>query len=409
MSKKVNKNIKIDYIYCFFKNFDISSSIWVLYLVFKGMSLWQIGIVEGIYHLTSFLFEVPTGALADLLGRKKVILVGRICSAISSILCLFGYDMWHFAIAFAISAIGQNLNSGSEEALVYDSMKQMGQENRYLKVNSRLNVVIEIAQGTATVLGGIIAEYSFAWCYIISVVIALIALVPAVLFVEPEVKGDSNKDEEKDGVSTDTISLRDKLNIITVVKEHFRTSMEIIRSDSKLRKILLYFPMVFTFQAIVFFYGQEFFSLQGLNKIEISMIMLFASIVSLIGALTSEKFLSVFGNRAKYVASTLMGIGIIIMSRHNLVASVISFAVINYANAALYPIQSQAVNELIPSKQRATILSVNSMIFSIFMIVLFPICGFIADKSNLHFVFMILGGFQLLIMFGINRKRKKIS
>jgi len=49
---------------------------------------------------------------------KKVILVARICSALSSILCLFGHNIWQFAITFAISAIGQNLNSGSEEALM---------------------------------------------------------------------------------------------------------------------------------------------------------------------------------------------------------------------------------------------------------------------------------------------------
>ena len=405
ISRNIGRNIKTDYIYCFFKNFDISSSIWVLYLVYKGMSLWQIGIVEGIYHLTSFLFEVPTGALADLLGRKKAIIVGRICSALSSILCLFGHNMWHFAIAFAISAIGQNLNSGSEEALVYDSMKQIGQENRYMKVNSRLNVIIEIAQGTATVLGGVISEYSFTWSYIIAVMIALIALVPAALFVEPDIKGDLNDDNRENSLVG--FSTKNKINVIAVLKEHFRISIMIIRNDSKLRKILLYYPMVFTFHTIVFFYGQEFFSTLGLNKIEISMIMLLASGVSLLGAITSERFLLLFDNKAKYLASTLMGIGIIVMSRHNLIVSILAFAIINYANAVLYPIQSQAVNELIPSKQRATIISVNSMIFSILMFVLFPFCGFIADKSDLHFVFLGLGILQLLIMLSINRKNRK--
>lgn len=406
VNRKISRNINIDYLYCFLKNFDISSSIWVLYMVFKGMSLWQIGIVEGVYHLTSLLFEVPTGALADLLGRKKVILVGRICSALSSLLCLFGHSMWHFAIAFAISAIGQNLNSGSEEALVYDSMKQSGQENKYLKVNSRLNVIIEIAQGIATVLGGVIAEYSFAWCYIISVVIALIALLPALLFVEPDIMREPKEDSLKNTVVRTS---KKKIPVVSIVREHFKISFAIIRSDSGLRRILLYYPMVFTFHTIVFFYGQEFFSTLGMNKIEISMIMLFASIISILGAISSEKFLFLFGHNAKYVASTLMGIGIIVLSRYSLIVSILAFAIINYANAVLYPIQSLAVNELIPSKQRATIISVNSMMFSILMVVLFPICGFIADKRDLHFVFLVLGILQLVIMLGINRNRRKAS
>lgn len=60
--KSIKKNININYIYSFMKNFDISSAIWVLYMVYKGLPLWQIGIVEGFFHLTSFLFEVPSGA-----------------------------------------------------------------------------------------------------------------------------------------------------------------------------------------------------------------------------------------------------------------------------------------------------------------------------------------------------------
>ncbi len=404
----VSRNIRTDYIYCFMKNFDISSSIWVLYMVYKGMSLWQIGIVEGIYHLTSLLCEVPSGALADLLGRKKVILAGRICSALSSLVCLFGGNMWHFAIAFAISAIGQNLNSGSEEALLYDSMKQLGQSDRYLKVNSRLNVIIEIAQGIATVAGGVIAEYSFAWCYIISVIVALLALAPALFFVEPEIADNvkkSNSNDDKISDNHEVIPSDGKICVVNMVKAHFITSMKVIQSDAALRRILFYYPMVFTFHTIVFFYGQEFFSLLGLNKIEISFVMLFAGVISILGALSSEWFLKQFGNKAKYIASILMGCGIIFMSRYNLVVSILAFAVINYANSVLYPIQSSAINELIPSKQRATIISVNSMIFSVLMFFLFPICGLFADMTNLHLVFLLLGIMQLAIMVMIKRNK----
>jgi len=198
----------------------------------------------------------------------------------------------------------------------------------------------------------------------------------------------------------------ERTKVSTILKDHFRVCITIIRGDAELRNILLYYPVVFTFHTIVFFYGQEFFSLLGLNKIEISMIMLFASLISILGALSSERMLSIFGHKAKYVASTLMGAGIIAMSRHNLIVSVIAFGVINYANAVLYPIQSAAINELIPSKQRATIISVNSMLFSVLMVILFPICGLVADHTDLHLAFFILGLLQLIIMIAIKRKKR---
>lgn len=405
MNQKLIRNIKIDYIYCFLKNFDISSSIWVLYMVYKGMSLWQIGIVEGIFHLTSFLFELPTGVMADLLGRKKMIIAGRICSALSSILCLFGNSMWYFAFAFAIQAIGYNLNSGSEEALIYDSMKFSGQESKYMKVNSRLNVILEIASGMATVIGGILAEYSYPLSYTISVFIAMIAIVPAILFVEPDSRIEELCGEGCLNHERSVISFMKSKNITSDIKNHFNICIEIIQSDTKLRKILLYYPMVFTFYTVVFFYGQEYFSLLGMNKIEISIIMLLAGIMSCIGAFSSEKFLARFGNHGKYLASAFMGTGIIVMSRNNLMVSIIAFAIISYANAVLYPIQSQSINELIPSRHRATIISVDSMIFSLMMIVLFPICGLVADYTNIHSVYLALGVLQLLIMLIIHKKK----
>jgi MFS family permease len=163
--------------------------------------------------------------------------------------------------------------------------------------------------------------------------------------------------------------------------------------------------MIFTFHTVVFFYGQEFFSQLGMNKIEISMIMLFAGLISIIGALSSEWFLSRFQHKAKYVASILMGCGIIAMSRYHLILSILAFTVVNYANSVLYPIQSSSINELIPSKQRATIISVNSMIFSILMVLLFPVCGLLADMTDLHVVFLSLGIIQLVIMVLIERRK----
>ena len=56
----IYRNIPLDYIFTFLKNLDMSTSVWVLYLAFKGMNLWQIGILEGVYHITSMICEIPS-------------------------------------------------------------------------------------------------------------------------------------------------------------------------------------------------------------------------------------------------------------------------------------------------------------------------------------------------------------
>ncbi|CDM69965.1 putative transport protein [Clostridium bornimense] len=388
MNNKLKRNVNIDYIYCFIKNFDISSAIWVLYMVHKGLPLWQIGIVEGIFHIASFLFEVPSGALADLFGRKNVIIVGRLCSAISAVINLVSNNILGFSIGFTISALSYNLNSGSEEALVYDSLKKIGEEKSYLKVNSRLNLIIEISQGLATFIGGILAEYSYVYCYITVIIISLLSMIPAMLFKEVPMDREDNNDKVS-------------------IKKHFKVCYDIIKDNKEILKNLIYFPVIFTFDTIVFFYGQQYFSELGLNKIEISIVMLFSGIFSCVGSITCEKVIAVFKENTKYAISILMGVSIVMISSKNIVISIIFFAIMNYANSVLYPIQSASLNKLIPSEQRATIISIDSMIFSFTMVCLFPVCGLLGDVFNLHITFFILGIIQvILIVLLINRKNK---
>ncbi len=82
-----------------------------------------------------------------------MILLLRIASIISSIILLLSQSFFGFAIGFIFSAFSGNLNSGSEEALVYDSFVSLDQTDGYLKFNSRLNVLIEIAQALAVFIG----------------------------------------------------------------------------------------------------------------------------------------------------------------------------------------------------------------------------------------------------------------
>ncbi len=381
VNNKLNRNIKLDYIYCFMRNFDLSSAIWVLYLIYKGLPLWQIGLLEGIFHCTSLITEVPTGAIADLIGRKKIIIIGRLCSAFSSMLMLFSSSFFGFAIAFIFSAWGYNFNSGSEEALVYDSLKLLGNENDYIKINARLNVIVEISQGISVFVGGILSEYSFIYCYLTAIFIAIISFGFALYFIEPKVNYISSDNNSK-------ISF----------KKHFSMCKKTLKKNKKIRKILLYFPVVFSFYTVLFFYGQQYFSDLGLSIFQISIIMLISGFISCIGALSCKKILRIFKQRTVYIVSLLLSAGIIGMFLNNLILSTACFMMSSYANALLYPIQSSSLNRLIPSEQRATIISVDSMLFSIAMIIVFPITGIFAEIIGLNNVFFILG---IILLFMI--------
>ena len=105
---RIERNIKTNYIYQCLRYLDMSTAIWVLYLGAKGMSLVEIGLLEAIYHITSLIFEVPSGAVADLLGRKKTITVGRLCAIISSLIMVMSNHFLGFGVGFMFCALGNN-------------------------------------------------------------------------------------------------------------------------------------------------------------------------------------------------------------------------------------------------------------------------------------------------------------
>ena len=389
LQKKLSRNIGLDYVSVFIQNMNMQGCIWVLYLTYCGMNLGQIGILEGIYHITSMLFEVPSGAVADLLGRKKSMIISRVLVAISCFIMLVSKNFWLFALSFFIQALGNNFNSGSEEALIYDSMKALGREEHYIGVYGRLNVLIEISQGMATVLGGILAEYSFLFCYGASFIIAICALLPVLFMVEVPIE----KLEQKGK------------NIIKILVDHFKISASVLKENRNILKVIVFFQGIFTAQTMLFFYSQQYFFDMGYNKIWISMFMLAFSLNSCVGALLSEKIVVRFKKCTALVAGLIIALAIGCFSFQNIVLSVVALSLAGFCASVLYPFQSSVLNQMIPSEQRATLISINSMFFSIGMIILFPIAGFLADKFGLAQIFAVLG--ILLFIFVVRFGGKK--
>lgn len=278
---KISKNVQIDYIYKFLSSFDITSAIWVLYLAFNGMSLIEIGLLEGIFHITGLISEVPTGAIADLIGRKKAIVFSRSFSLISAILMLFSASFLGFAISFIFSALGYNLQSGSEEALVYDSLKILNREDEYLRINGRLNLIIEVSSALAVFVGGFLSKNNFKLSYIVAVIISLCALLVSINFKEAKIVEKINKEKSK-----------------IDVKNHFKECVRILKSNKRILNYLTFFSSIYAFSATFYFYNQQYLSDNGYSRLAISIILLINGLIASLGSVFSSK---IYNRFRKYV------------------------------------------------------------------------------------------------------------
>ncbi|MDE6998043.1 MAG: MFS transporter, partial [Oscillospiraceae bacterium] len=134
--------------------FRPAGSVWVLLLALRGFSLVEIGLAETVFHIVSLCFELPSGLLADLMGRKRTLAASHVLFLLSALLMTASLDTGGVYLSLAASAIGYNLQSGTREAITYESMIQGNQEAGYLKFSSLQNCVYRFSGGGAMLLAG---------------------------------------------------------------------------------------------------------------------------------------------------------------------------------------------------------------------------------------------------------------
>src|SRR3989338_3354986 len=100
--------------------FHFAPIFYVVYLSQLGFSLFHIGLLLAIIPLISLIFEIPTGAIADLYGRKFSVLLGYFLEGLSFLLLFFVNDFFSILAIFAFLGFAQTLSSGAKEAWVVD-------------------------------------------------------------------------------------------------------------------------------------------------------------------------------------------------------------------------------------------------------------------------------------------------
>ena len=382
------RNVTVDYIYRFFSCFDLADSIWILFLAYRDMSLFEIGLLEGIFHLTSILFEVPTGAIADLCGRKKTLIMGRVSGALSAILMLLGGNFFVYLLAMVTASASYNLNSGSEEALIYDSLIEAGQQGNYLKINGKLYFLMQAGAAMGALVGGFISEYSFELVYGLNVIVRLFACVIALFYKEVTIK------EKEENVYKAS------------VKEYFKMAFRVLKENPRVARLSVFYACISTAVCTVLFYSQDYFSSMGMRNSYISTLGFVGGLIAASGALLANRIHGLIKSKTIIVLCLGIGAMCVLMVIPVLLAVIIGYICLLYCNAIVECILSNQLNNMIPSAQRATLLSVNSMLFSIGMIVIFPLCGLIMTYVKAGFVFAGIGMIAIVITLFARGKHK---
>ena len=162
----------------------IGGASWVALLAARGFSTVEIGFAESIFHIASMIFEIPSGALADVFGRKKIMILSSVMTIISSICMILSKSFAGITVTMIFSALSYNLASGTREALAYDSLKGAGIEEEYNKFASNDLMIYQIFSSTGTLLIGVALMLGYKKANMIDAILALACVLIGTTFFE---------------------------------------------------------------------------------------------------------------------------------------------------------------------------------------------------------------------------------
>ena len=353
------------------------TSFWILFFIQNGLSLLQIGLLESIFHGTSLLCEIPSGMLADRFSYKTNLYLARLASIVSSILILFGQgNFWIYALAMMVNAWSYNFDSGTSTAFLYDSAVEAGQKDRYLQISSFLSGVAEITRTLGTVVAGFFIHGALAWTYLIAIGLSFLSIILIYFMKEPMAKRGRNE-------------------VLT-----FKTIVLQVRKEWQEKPVLFYWMMTYqlvgTLMCMFYFYYQQ--KISDLVGWQVSLVMLIGSGLNLIAVYVASQIGKKWNsNRVFPTLVALTGLALLLVFSGTPFAFLLVYLLTDTLYAVYQPIYFNDLQGYLPSSVRATMLSINSMLFSLSMIVIFPLTGWLIDRWGLVAVFLVLGLILLLI------------
>ena len=340
--------------------FQIAGASWVALLAMRGFSLLEIGMLESIFHIVSCLFEIPSGVAADVFGRKKTMVMSQFASLLSGALMILSMDFWTTAFAIGFSAFSYNLSSGTREALAYDSLKMAGKEKEYNVFAAIDMMLYRITNSTSTLCAGLALFLGFRKAYMVDILFTLIALLITCSLKEVTIREKTGKEK---------VSCR----LMSTVRE----SWNFLFFNKKMRRIMAINAVIGAVSTLVLFFLQAKLPLAGLNQGMLGPALFVMGMGAALGSRATSLFSAVSYKKVVLISSLGVAVSFFLAFTKSPALMICGGFIGAFADDFLEVRTDVLINEMISSEQRATLISVNSFIFSIVMIVLSTCMGWI--------------------------------
>ena len=345
--------------YCFDSTTSLlfTGAVWVIYLASRGYSPLAIGLFETIFHIAKFVAEVPTGIFADLVGRRKSLVICCVIGAVENLLFLVPVPPI-MVLSFSLAGISWAFRGGAHEAILWMIAGRADPANQaahYSKLISRMFMLALVGEIIGTASGGFLGYLLTILPFLCQSAAFATGIIPLLLL--PEQRG--TKEQRVHPLA------------------HLRAGLRAVRQAPVLLGLLLISSLVDSCWQTIYFYYQLYLHGLGFSLSIIGLLVAASTVSGFLFTAATPFIMRHLPQRWLVPLFVSMEIvGLFCMSLPQAVVSLFGYLVLfEAAEAVLTPAISTYINERSPEAQRATIFSLQTGLFSAAMIVLFPLFG----------------------------------
>lgn len=355
-----------------------------------GLSNQDIFIIQACYAIAVVFFEIPTGYFSDVFGRKKSLILGMFFAIIGLGIYSMTRDFWWFLFAELILWLGSSFISGTDSALLYDTLLDEGKTTENKKIQWYLQTVSSIAEASASFLGGLIAVISIYLPFYVQFWLNLLVFPLVFLLQEPTQYKHDNKEWIWKGIQS-------------IVRYSLHEHKEV--------KWLIFFSWAFWASTLVMTWLlQQYFTHLGVPLIYFG-VLWSIFILSLVPfsffAHNLEKFL---GRKYSLVFLALLPVlWYFLLAFFDTFWGLFFVFFFYFARGFGSILLNDYVNILVPSRIRATIFSIQTLMFRFVFVIVGPLVGWVSDifslQMGLFFSGCIFATFFIVSLFYLDKNK----
>lgn len=367
--------------------------IYSIFLLAKGLTLFQIGLVNLMFYLGLFVFEIPTGVIADTWGRKISVVIsclvlagGMYCYSIAS-------NIWLCLLAELLGAIGNTFSNGALQAWFVDGNKEIDQK-KLQKVFSFEQVVGKVAYIIGANVGSLIYCLDSSWPWLFSCVSFLITCMFCLFCIQE--KGFQNKGR--------TIKESYKKAIDTLW-----TSLYFCKTNKPFRFLLLIGLIQFFAVMAPNMQWQPMYN-KNIPSSYMGVMFTSISIFLIIGSYFSNYQLKLLKGNIKWalvLCQVGIGFGLLCAGWFGFGLSIAAFMFHEIGRGMFKPLQDNYLNQNISSEQRATLISFQSMAHHVGGAIGLIISGWLAQQYSINLAWIFSGLVLILLTLLIKNGKKR--